>query len=202
MQTLKNDEILDYKNEVNDLKADVNFSFSEGMGYTSAPTVSFTGGGGTGAAGTAVIENGRVKSITITNGGSGYTSAPTVAFSGGGGSGAAGTAVIDSGAVTGVNITNGGNDRKLTVTDNSTYGSGDSREKVNISVFDKFGNQANGSIGTTPNNTVIDVIQQGLNPSEGLALAVTVVSAKRKSKDGSAHDIGIGISEGKVTMEY
>jgi phage tail sheath protein FI len=73
---------------------------SQGTGYTSAPTVAFSGGGGTGAAGTAVLgtgaDAGKVVSITITNAGSGYTSAPTVAFSGGGGTGAAGTAVIES----------------------------------------------------------------------------------------------------------
>lgn len=63
-----------------------------GTGYTSAPTVSFSGGGGTGAAATANITAGVVTSITITNRGSNYTSLPTVSFSGGGGSGAAATA--------------------------------------------------------------------------------------------------------------
>ncbi len=70
----------------------------QGAGYTSAPTVSFSGGGGSGAAGTAVIDNfNRVTSVTITNRGSGYTSAPTVTFTGGGGSGATGAAdtVVD-----------------------------------------------------------------------------------------------------------
>lgn len=67
-----------------------------GSGYTSAPTVAFSGGGGTGAAGTAVLgtgaNEGKVVSVTITNPGSGYTSAPTIAFSGGAGTGAAATA--------------------------------------------------------------------------------------------------------------
>jgi len=66
-----------------------------GSGYTSAPTVTFSGGGGSGATGVANIANHQVTCITITNPGSGYTSAPTVTFSGGGGSGAAGTAVIN-----------------------------------------------------------------------------------------------------------
>lgn len=65
-----------------------------GTGYTSAPTVTFSGGGGTAAAGTAVLLAGSVSSITITNGGSGYTSAPTIAFSGGAGSGAVATANV------------------------------------------------------------------------------------------------------------
>lgn len=78
-----------------------------GSGYTSAPTVSFSGGGGTGAAATAVVTNGVVTAINVTNGGSGYTSAPTVSFSGGGGSGAAATATISSNAVNAVNLTPG-----------------------------------------------------------------------------------------------
>lgn len=65
-----------------------------GSGYTSAPTVTFSGGGGTGAAGTAVVSGGAVTGVTITNHGTGYTSAPTVAFTGGGGTGAAATATI------------------------------------------------------------------------------------------------------------
>ncbi|HEY3308729.1 MAG TPA: DUF2341 domain-containing protein [Desulfuromonadaceae bacterium] len=63
-----------------------------GTGYTTAPTVSFTGGGGTGAAATATVTGGIVTALTITNVGSGYTSTPTVGFTGGGGSGAAATA--------------------------------------------------------------------------------------------------------------
>ena len=67
-----------------------------GAGYTSAPSVTLTGGGGTGATAVATIAAGAVSSVTITNQGSGYTSAPTVAFSGGGGTGAAATATQTS----------------------------------------------------------------------------------------------------------
>ena len=63
-----------------------------GSGYTSAPTVTFTGGGGSGATATAVVTNGAVTGITLTASGSGYTSAPTVSFAGGGGNGATATA--------------------------------------------------------------------------------------------------------------
>lgn len=59
-----------------------------GYGYTSAPTVVFTGGGGSSAAATAVVRNGRVVGIYVTNAGSGYTSAPVISFTGGAGSGA------------------------------------------------------------------------------------------------------------------
>lgn len=60
-----------------------------GSGYTTPPAISFTGGGGTGAAATANLSpTGQVDSITITNAGSGYTSQPAVSFTGGGGTGA------------------------------------------------------------------------------------------------------------------
>ena len=65
-----------------------------GSGYTSAPTVAFSGGGGSSAAATATVSGGKVTKVTMTNNGTGYTSVPTVSFSGGGGSGAAATAEL------------------------------------------------------------------------------------------------------------
>ncbi len=67
---------------------------SPGSGYTSAPTVTISGGGGTGATGHATLNYDYVLSISIDNGGSGYTSPPTITLSGGGGTGAAATANI------------------------------------------------------------------------------------------------------------
>jgi hypothetical protein len=66
-----------------------------GSGYTTPPSVSFTGGGGTGAAGTATVLGGVVTGVTITNPGTGYASAPTVSFASISGTGAAGTAKLD-----------------------------------------------------------------------------------------------------------
>jgi hypothetical protein len=68
---------------------------SAGTGYTTAPTVAITGGGGTGATATATVSGGSLTGITITNPGSGYTSTPTVAFTGGAGSGAAAAATVN-----------------------------------------------------------------------------------------------------------
>lgn len=65
-----------------------------GSAYTSVPTVTFTGGAGSGAAATAVLSGGTVVGVVVTAPGSGYTSAPTIGFTGGGGSGAAATAFI------------------------------------------------------------------------------------------------------------
>lgn len=72
-----------------------------GSDYTSAPTVSFTGGGATTpAAGTAVLGGGEITLITVTNGGSDYTGIPTVTFNGSGGSGATvGTYVFEEGVL-------------------------------------------------------------------------------------------------------
>jgi hypothetical protein len=53
-----------------------------GYGYTAAPTVSITGGGGSGATATASISGGGVSSITMGSHGSSYTSAPTVTLTG------------------------------------------------------------------------------------------------------------------------
>lgn len=73
---------------------------SGGSGYAVAPTVVFTGGGGSGAAGTALISNGKVVKVVMTNNGTGYTSAPAVSFTPGGGdpgTGAAATAFWSDG---------------------------------------------------------------------------------------------------------
>ncbi len=51
--------------------------------YTAPPTIVFTGGGGSGAAATAVLNAGVISSITMVSGGSGYTSAPAVTILGG-----------------------------------------------------------------------------------------------------------------------
>ena len=65
-----------------------------GLGYNSTPTVTISGGGGTGAEGRAHVIGGVVDHIHVINGGSGYTSAPTVTITGGGGSGATAVAEI------------------------------------------------------------------------------------------------------------
>jgi hypothetical protein len=49
-----------------------------GYGYTNTPLVLIMGGGGSGAAATAVVSNGVVVGITVTDAGSNYTSIPTL----------------------------------------------------------------------------------------------------------------------------
>ena len=65
-----------------------------GSSYIDGDPITFTGGGGTGATATAVVDvAGAITGVIITNPGSGYISVPTVVF-GGSGSNAAGTAAI------------------------------------------------------------------------------------------------------------
>ncbi len=82
-----------------------------GAGYTLAPTLQITGGGGSGAAGTVFIGDGTVGIVTITSEGSGYTTAPTVTITGPGAGGTTATAeavVSTAGTLTAINITNAG----------------------------------------------------------------------------------------------
>ena len=67
-----------------------------GTGYTTAPTVSISGGGGSNAAAVAFIDAvaHTVSAVVLTNPGTGYTSAPTVTLAGGGGTGATATASV------------------------------------------------------------------------------------------------------------
>jgi hypothetical protein len=95
-----------------------------GTGYTSSPTVTFNGGGGSGAnavAGITTFATGTV-SVLVTAGGTGYTNASnlTVTIAGGGGANAAGQGIVSGGIVTQVVMTNVGsgytNASNITVT--------------------------------------------------------------------------------------
>lgn len=83
---------------------------SAGSGYTSAPTVTIVGGGGSGATATAqmgVSGGGTITTTSVTNGGAAYTSPPTVTFNGAtDGSGATFKAVLNGTAITSVSLTN------------------------------------------------------------------------------------------------
>ncbi|MGL4480864.1 MAG: hypothetical protein ACRCVK_21905 [Aeromonas veronii] len=68
-----------------------------GSGYTSRPTVTVTGGGGSGLKAHAELSGGTVTAVRVDDAGDGYTSAPTVSITGGGGTGATATAAINTG---------------------------------------------------------------------------------------------------------
>ena len=68
-----------------------------GTGYTVAPTVAFSGGGGTQAAALAHMAGTVVQSVVLTTGGTGYSSAPTVTLSAATGAGANAVAAVYAG---------------------------------------------------------------------------------------------------------
>lgn len=78
-----------------------------GAGYSQGtpPTVGFVGGGGTGAAGTAVVNaNGAVVGVTITNQGTGYTTSPVVTFTSGGVTHAVATSTFSAGRLSNIAV--------------------------------------------------------------------------------------------------
>ncbi len=78
-----------------------------GTNYTENPTVTITGGGGTGAMAVAEVESFQVQNIRVTAPGTGYTSIPTVTITGGGSPARNATAVASltsSGSFSGVQI--------------------------------------------------------------------------------------------------
>lgn len=87
-----------------------------GTGYTSVPTITLTGGEGSGATATASIEEeqiGIITSIAVDSGGVGYTSPPIVAFSSGAATATAvlattGATEVTGGTVTSTTVVSGG----------------------------------------------------------------------------------------------
>jgi len=118
-----------------------------GSGYNASPTVTVTGGGGSGA--NIVLSylnfNKGTASALITNGGTGYSNVSnlTVTFAGGGGSNAAGVGIISGGQVTQIVMTN--------------YGSGYTNA-ANLAVTIAGGGGANATaVGIVQNNDISDV---------------------------------------------
>ena len=68
---------------------------SGGTGFNALPTITITGGGGTGAVFTPVVLEGQIIDVDLVSRGTGYTSTPTVTVTGGGGTGADLRAVLN-----------------------------------------------------------------------------------------------------------
>ena len=73
-----------------------------GSGYTSLPTVTISGGNGTGATAAAIVSGGVITAITVTDGGDDYTTTPTITISApneASGTQATATAVLSSNSI-------------------------------------------------------------------------------------------------------
>jgi hypothetical protein len=67
-----------------------------GLGFTTVPKITISGGNGTGATASAMIANGSISGINIIDPGTGYTQVPTVTITGGGGTGATAIASVSN----------------------------------------------------------------------------------------------------------
>jgi len=169
-----------------------------GAGYNSAPSVSFTGGGGSGATASASIVNGRVTTVSIVNPGSGYTAAPSLSFSGGIGTGASFGVGVVSG-VQRIRVTAGGSGYAVTsaastfvapyVQFNNTNGLTGAHAEVVVSPQGKITDVVLKSAGTggTTTGVTASVIA---TPGSGATLAVDqffAVSSVTASSSGSGY---------------
>lgn len=79
-----------------------------GSGYTSVPTVTISGGSGSGATAHAIVGGAFLSSVHMDNGGSGYTSPPDVAITGGFGQGVKAHALLTPTVVASIVLDNPG----------------------------------------------------------------------------------------------
>jgi hypothetical protein len=82
-----------------------------GSGYQNVPAVNISGGGGTGASATAVLDQYGIGKINVLTQGSGYSSSLTALItdgSGGTGSGATALVTVSAGKITAITVTNQG----------------------------------------------------------------------------------------------
>ena len=168
--------------------------------YVSAPSVGFSGGGGTNAAGTAILDaDGKVSQVVITNSGSGYSSQPTVTFDAVGVSGQATVAQgsTASASATLANVSAGALTGTLTINDG---GSGYSSNPV-VSISGGGGSSAGVTVTPTITDGVITAIAvsggSGYSsaPSISIAaptgLAITLVSGGTNYDPTATYNVSV-----------
>jgi hypothetical protein len=100
----------------------------------------------------------------------------------------------------------------LTITDNTTYPSGDSRKQINVEVYDRFGGkieksftqegeylQDSESSDGVSNSFGLDL--QTLNLTEGVSVSATLVSTNGLNSTGSVHDVATLKTTGSILMQ-
>lgn len=72
--------------------------YAGGGGYTQPPKLTFTGGGGSGASATAILDGGVISAVEVTAGGASYSSTPTISIvdSASRGTGFIGSAIVST----------------------------------------------------------------------------------------------------------
>ena len=103
-----------------------------GSGYTTAPTVTISGGGGSGAVGEAVLAAGGIATIDVTSGGTGYRTVPGITIRGGGSNprGTRFTVLLTPSSVTRIDITAGGSGYTQASTTATLTGGGGSGARI------------------------------------------------------------------------
>jgi autotransporter-associated beta strand protein len=166
--------------------------------YTAAPSVTISGGGGTGATAVAVLSGGTtgtVTGITITNAGTGYTTAPTIAFGAGTSSSgtinASGTGNATEFTVSGLNMTAPGSG--YTGTPTYTFGSGNATPgTVTLSSVTLASNSSIGGSGDIEIDSAISQI--------GIDKVLTKGGTGKLIIDGPQSYSGLQIDAGTVTL--
>ena len=146
-----------------------------GTGYTTTPTVTITGGVGTGGAAVAVInDSGVIIGINVTNKGSGYTSAPSISIAGGGGSGATATATVSTASVFTAGERISATDLSISAMAASSSATGKgSAISIDTGVFYINGN----FINVTAHTLILDKYTNTPSYKTGLAVSETVIGS-------------------------
>ena len=136
-----------------------------GTGYTSVPTVTISGGSGSGATAVATIGTPAVVAVNVAAGGSQYGPAPGVVFAGGGGTGAAATANIDPRGLTTLTLLTQGSYNAASIVTISFSGGGGAGAAAVVTSY-------NGGLGSA----VIGVASIAItNPGSNYTSAPTVI---------------------------
>jgi hypothetical protein len=152
-----------------------------GAGYSSAPAITFSGGSGSGAAATAVLNGNTVTSITVTNPGTGYVFGDKVQLLFGG--------TATAGTVTSIAVLNGGSNYTSAPNVTVSGGGGSSFTATSVMVGGSVTSVTitNGGTGFTSTPTVVF---SGGGPGSGAVGAATVSTVAA----ASAYIMPFGVS--------
>lgn len=129
-----------------------------GSGYTTAPGITFTGGGGSGALAVATLDSQGVQALDVIESGTNYVGIPTLTIMGGGGINATATAVMSGpGPIESLDVTYSGSGYTFvpTVTISDPTGTGASiSPQLTNGIVTGFTVVAGGSGYTSPSVTI------------------------------------------------